>query len=108
MKYGKIRKKVTFQETDKRHADLKIRLNHDGIKQQQFFSLLITGYLEKDPDLMQFIFNLKERLKIQTKGKRKMVKKLYEKGLDNMEKVGLTYTEKESIYDLIEFEGDTK
>jgi hypothetical protein len=108
MKYGKTRKKVTFQETDKRHADLKIRLYQDGIKQQQFFSLLITGYLEKDPDLMQFIFNLKEKLKIQTKGKRKVVKKLYKKGLDNMEKVGLTCNEKELLYDLIEFEGDIR
>ena len=38
--YGKDLKKICFEELDKRHADLKIRLHADGIKQGEFFSLL--------------------------------------------------------------------
>ena len=36
--YGNTLKKICFEETDKRHADLGIRLHADGIKQGEFFS----------------------------------------------------------------------
>ena len=39
-------KKVVFYDTDKRHADLKIRLHYDGLTQAGFFRSMITGYLE--------------------------------------------------------------
>ena len=45
-KYGQEGKKIVFQDSDKRHADLRIRLRHDGLTQIQFFQAMITGYLE--------------------------------------------------------------
>ena len=32
VKYGKEYKKITFYDSDKRHADLRIRLQYDGMK----------------------------------------------------------------------------
>ena len=50
--YGKNLKKVVFADTDKRHADLKIRLRYDGLTQLQFFQSIVTGYIEKDPRIV--------------------------------------------------------
>jgi len=36
-KYGEDYKKVMFYDSDKRHADLKLRLQYDGLKQNEFF-----------------------------------------------------------------------
>ncbi len=41
--YGKLRKKIIFYDTDKRYADLKIRLEHDGISQAAFFRGMVVG-----------------------------------------------------------------
>ena len=56
-KYGKMNKKVVFYDTDKRFADLKIRLGHDKISQAQFFRSVVTGYIEQDEDMLNFIDN---------------------------------------------------
>ena len=60
--YGKDEKRIVFADTDKRHADLKIRLRYDGITQVQFFQAIITGYLDKDPRIIEFIRSVKEKL----------------------------------------------
>ena len=44
-------KRVIFEDTDKRHADLKIRLHYDEIKQGEFFRLMLTGYVNQDERL---------------------------------------------------------
>ena len=104
MRYGKELKKICFKETDKKHADLKIRLNYDGISQKQFFSEIVSAYLEKDVNIMNFIFELKERKKIQTIAKRRKVKQMYNKSREVERKFNLSSDELESIFDLIEEE----
>ena len=54
-----MNKKVIFYDTDKRFADLKIRLQHDGISQAQFFRGLVTGYLMQDGDILSYVNKLK-------------------------------------------------
>ena len=102
--YGVNDKKVMFYDTDKRHADLKIRLHHDGLTQSGFFRMLITGYLEQDPDLMSFIDAYKEKNDIQSKAKRKKINKMMAKGRELENSHGLKESEVESIFDLIEQE----
>ena len=101
MNYGRTLKDVVFRETDKRHADLKIRLAHDGLTQQKFFSSLISAYLERNDDVMKFVFDLKDREKIQTIQKRKRIKKMHEKIRETETKFGLDKEEIECIFDLI-------
>jgi len=101
-----MKKKITFKETDKNHADLKIRLKYDGIKQQLFFNSLIEAYLNKDDNIMNFIFDLKEKLKIQTIAKRRVVKQRHVLRQQNNQKYGLSVAEKETIYDMITNKGE--
>ena len=63
MKNKPAKKKVIFDDTDTRHARLKIRLEYDGLSQAEFFRSFITGYLEKDKSIMDFIQRYKLRIK---------------------------------------------
>ena len=56
-------KKVVFDDTDVRHAKLKVRLEYDGLSQAEFFRSLITGYLEKDENVISYINSYKEKNK---------------------------------------------
>ena len=57
--YGTMKKKVVFYDSDKRYADLKIRLSHDGLSQAKFFRGILSGYLSQDPDILNFVDKLK-------------------------------------------------
>ena len=58
--YGTKEKMVQFADLDKRHADLRLRLHYDGLTQGQFFRALVTGYVDRDPDIVNFIEKVKE------------------------------------------------
>tara|TARA_E500000331_G_C17188922_1_gene683943 strand:+ start:60 stop:398 length:339 start_codon:yes stop_codon:yes gene_type:complete len=102
--YGPNDKKVIFYDNDKRHADLKIRLQHDGLTQSAFFRMMITGYLNKDSDLLAFIDNYKQEAGTQSATQRKKMNKMIEKGREAEETHGLREAEVSDIFDLIEQE----
>jgi predicted DNA-binding protein len=91
-------------DTDKRNADLMIRLKHDGLTKTKFFRELLTGYLEKDHAIVDFVERLKGEKSIQSKKQSKIVKDLDEKGKENRKKFGLKDEEIENIFDLLEKE----
>jgi hypothetical protein len=102
--YGKSSKKIMFYDTDKRHADLKIRLQHDSLTQSAFFRMMITGYLNNDEKILEYVERYKEQNNIQNKADRKRKSKLIKAG-DEMEKAhGLKQEEVENIFDIIEQE----
>ena len=47
-------KKIVFDDTDIRHAQLRIRLQNDGLSQAEFFRAMITGYIEKDKNIIKY------------------------------------------------------
>ena len=102
--YGHKRKKIVFYSTDKIHADMKIRLKYDGLTQSSFFRGLITGYVEKDPALVDFIDRLKEELGAQGVTKRRDSKRLLDPAQEVESKFGLNEREVEDIFDIIEKE----
>ena len=59
-----------FYDTSKRQADLRIRLDYDGMNQSQFFRAMITGYLERDESLLDFLDRHKEINQVQGQKKR--------------------------------------
>ena len=63
MKDKPNKKKVIFDDTDVRHARLKVRLEYDGLSQAEFFRSLITGYLENDKSVMDYITRYKKNNK---------------------------------------------
>ena len=94
-------KKVTFLDTDVRHAQLRLRLQHDGITQSDFFRALVTGYLENDSRIIRYLANYKEKHGIQNKKKRARVVEEIEQGTDLLEKFGIKNDEVEGIFDMI-------
>jgi hypothetical protein len=94
-------KRVVFTDTDVRHAQLRIRLQHDNLSQADFFRALITGYLDNDGRIVKFLANYKEKHGIQNKKKRGRVVEEIEQGEHLMEKFGIKDDELEGIFDMI-------
>jgi len=105
VKYGKGGKKIVFYDSDKRHADLKIRLHYDGLTQSAFFRGLVSGYLAQDEDLMSYIDTLKEQTKVQSASKKNKIKNLSQVREETIDKFALKDSEIESIFDILEEEG---
>jgi hypothetical protein len=103
-KYGTMNKKVIFYDSDKRYAELKIRLQHDGLSQPQFFRGLVTGYLMQDRELRVFIDKLKVSKKAGKRSKRdiKVENELINNGEETMNKLALGEKEIENIFDILE------
>jgi len=102
--YGKDRKKICFDSIDKFHADLRVRLHYDGLKQYEFFNLLVKSYLEKEENIMNLILDYKEKKQKHSHKKRKRSKELIEQGRETENIFALDPNEVESIFDLIEKE----
>jgi hypothetical protein len=94
-------KRIIFNDTDVRHAQLKIRLERDGLTQAEFFRAYITAYLEKDEQIIDFINFYKESKGIQTKRSRKVIIKENQDQDNLMRKFGIKDEELENIFDLI-------
>ena len=100
-----MKKKVVFYDSDKRYADLKIRLEHDGLTQAKFFRGILTGYLSQDPNILHFIDKLKAGKKKPSDKKRdKEVRQLINVGNDKLNKLLLDEEEIENIFDILENE----
>jgi len=98
-------KRIIFDDSSKRHADLKIRLQHESMTQAEFFRSLITGYLKKDSRILSYIDSYKqENKKKYSKRNAKIRKDDIQKGEDLLHKFGIEDIELENIFDLIEEE----
>jgi hypothetical protein len=102
--FRKAEKQVCFEDFDKNHADLKIRLHYDGLRQNEFFRLIMKKYIDKDINMMKIIDEYKERKGNQSIINRKKSKQLIEKGYELEDKFALNSKEVESIFDLLEEE----
>jgi|TARA_R110000744_G_scaffold17296_1_gene46975 hypothetical protein len=102
--YGNLIKVIQFKETDKRHADLRIRLHYDGFYQGEFFRDIVTGYLSGDENLIAYVEKVKEEKKKYNKGRLKKGKSLSESGKEAERQFALEDEEIESIFDIIKQE----
>ena len=94
-------KKVVFDDTDVRHAKLKVRLEYDGLSQAEFFRSLITGYLDKDEHVMKYITKYKERNQKLSKRNMNYQKKDADIANDMLGQFGIKDEELENIFDVI-------
>ena len=83
-------------------VNLKIRLRYDGLKQSEFFRSLLLKYINKDPTMMSVVQDIKLEQKIMGKKKLKRTKDDYERSKDLLEDLGITESDRENIYDIIE------
>lgn len=98
----KERKKLMFYDTEKRQADLRVRLKFDGLNQAQFFRAFITGYLEKDERILNYINEFKKKCGVHNEKKRSDTQKLIKKGKDMESEFALNDNEIENIFDILE------
>ena len=101
------RKKFMFYDTEKRQADLRIKLQHDGMTQSTFFRVMISGYLENDEYIIDFINRFQEKYKMRGKHKIKKTRRLINQGEELKKKFNIDQDEIEDIFDLVEEEGPT-
>ena len=95
------KKRIIFDDTDIRHAQLKIQLQYDGLSQAEFFRALLSGYLEKNSEIMTYINNYKPSKGVQSKTRMKKIKEDQEYAEATMTKFGFHDDELEDIFDII-------
>jgi hypothetical protein len=95
--YGRKEKRIVFTDTDHRHAQLIIRLKHDGLTQSSFFRHLITGYIEGDRRIQDFINEMGEL----SQAKKRKSKVLANAGKKTLSALGIGEEQVEDIFDLI-------
>tara|TARA_R100000005_G_C4857913_1_gene120846 strand:+ start:196 stop:522 length:327 start_codon:yes stop_codon:yes gene_type:complete len=97
-------KKIVYYDSAKKHADLKIRLEYDGLKQSEFFRLLTAAYLERDDRLVSIIGDYKDKMNIHNREKRRGSQRMHEKSKETISKFSLGDEDVENIFDLLEKE----
>jgi len=96
-------KKVCFKDTELNYANLLIRLRYDNLKQNEFFKLLIKKYIGNDKDMLKMIQSYKLENKTMGKTNINNSRKDVKKSEELMQKIGLTDSDVEHLFDLIEF-----
>ena len=94
----------TFRLFEKISADLKLRLRYDNLSQSKFMSGVTELYLQKDPDMLTVIEKIKQRKKVMGKQKLKRTKNDIEKGNKMLRELGITDSDKQNIFDMIEMD----
>ena len=100
----RIYKTVEYKFPVKLHAEFKARLKYDELYMSRFVRACVEAYLEKDPLMMKFVENLKEKNNIQNKRIRKETLKLIENGEKKKKLFNLGKEEIKEIYDILESE----
>ena len=100
------RKKIMFYDTSERQTKLRIRCNFDGLTQSQFFRMMVTGYIENNELIYDYIKECKEKYEIQGQQKRNKIDQLQKESKETSKKFALENNEIENIFDIIEMETD--
>jgi len=95
------KKRIVFDDTDTRHARLRVQLERDGLTQAEFFRAYISAYLDKNENIMTFIRDYKLHNNVGQKRSIKIIQKEEEMRGRLMTKFGIGDEELESIFDLI-------
>tara|TARA_Y100001938_G_C8045970_1_gene408908 strand:- start:244 stop:567 length:324 start_codon:yes stop_codon:yes gene_type:complete len=95
--YTNLNKRVVFTENDHRHAQFILKLREVGITQSKFFRLIISGFINNDQRLFEYV----NENSGQSKTKTAKIKKLKDKGKKIMHDMAFNDAEIENIFDLI-------
>lgn len=95
-------KKIVFEEDTDQHARMIVRLRYDRLTQGNFFRGLVKLYVNNDLDMARVVEKIKLENSTMGKRKRQNSRKEIEQGEHLMRDLGLSKSEKNFIYDLIE------
>tara|TARA_B100001094_G_scaffold277866_1_gene286973 strand:+ start:4330 stop:4656 length:327 start_codon:yes stop_codon:yes gene_type:complete len=97
LEYGKNQKRIVFTDTDHRHAQLIVKLKTDGMTQANFFRSLISGYIDGDERIENFILEYgKHSIK-----KKQQVERIRKTGRTKVSELGLDDEQIDNLFDLI-------
>ena len=103
--YGENKKKIVFFDTEERHVQLKVRLEHYGITQSKLFRYLVTCMLEENQISKDLVQMIDDNSKKKTRKRAKRVDVIEEKAKQKQEEIenkfNLDNEELEDIFDLI-------
>ena len=102
--YGENKKQICFESKAKLHADLKIRLHYDEIKIKEFFNEVVTGYINKNKNMMAFIDDSKRKKRNIADTRRNKVKKSEQEQENTIRQFALDKNDIENIFDILEKE----
>lgn len=100
IEYGKLTKRIVFTESDHRHAQLVLKLKHDGLRQSEFFRSLVTAYIAGDERIQSYV----EEISSLSKDRKAKSRNLRSTGQKAVTDFGFTDGEIDNIFDLIEEE----
>ncbi len=83
---------------------MKLKIRNDNLTQVSWFAGMAKLYLENDPDMLKVMYKVKENAKAMGKRKLNRACKDAETGHSIMEQLGITDSDKENIFDLIEMD----
>jgi len=92
----------TFRCYEKESADLKVRLKYDKLQQTEFFVSVLKMYIESDPLLLSVVEKIKRDKGKMGKKKIKNTRKDLDLGREIMNNLGITESDKQNVFDLIE------
>jgi hypothetical protein len=95
---------ITFSAYEKTSVDMKLKIRNDNLTQVSWFAGIAKLYLENDPDMLKVIYKVKENAKAMGKRKLNRAYNDAEEGHSIMEQLGITDSDKEDIFDLIEMD----
>ena len=98
------KKKVVFYECESTYAKFRIRLAYDRLKQNDFFCFLVDCYIENDPGMLKIIEKYKTSKSTMGKKKLASTSKDFEKSKSSLKKIGISESEKDAMFDMIEEE----
>ena len=101
---AKERKKIMFYDTPERQADLKIRLKYDNMTQSEFLRFMVSGCINRDPLIQEYLSRCKQEQGSQGRQKQNKINTINKKTNKNIKKFALDKEEIEDIFDMIEVE----
>jgi len=93
-----------FSAYEKTSADLKLKMRNDNLTQVSWFAGIAKLYLDNDPDMLKVMYKVKQNARAMGKRKLNRYKKDIESGQDLMRDLGITDSDKENIFDMIEMD----
>tara|TARA_A200000159_G_scaffold67039_1_gene62049 strand:- start:8094 stop:8429 length:336 start_codon:yes stop_codon:yes gene_type:complete len=96
--------RFVFSVFEKTSADLKLKIRNDNLTQVSWFAGIARLYLENDPDMLKVMYKVKENARVMGKKKLSRAKKAGDTGNDIMKQLGITDSDKQNIFDLIEMD----
>ena len=95
---------LVFRIDEKLSADFKLRLRYDNLSQGKFFAGIADLYLKNDPDILKVLHKIKQNNSVMGAQKLKRTKKDFDSAIDTLQELGITESEKQDIFDLIEMD----